>query len=63
MSLTDGPKSSAPGICGLTELRSSLIGTLFSGSLDIVGDIHGEIDALRDLMRVLGYTAFAEVGF
>jgi Calcineurin-like phosphoesterase len=32
-----------------------LIGILFSGPLDIVGDIHGEIDALQDLMRVLGY--------
>lgn len=27
------------------------------GPLDIVGDIHGEIDALRDLMAALGYDA------
>jgi predicted MPP superfamily phosphohydrolase len=28
---------------------------LFPGPIDIVGDIHGEIDALRDLLRHLGY--------
>jgi hypothetical protein len=32
-----------------------LIGELFDGPLDIVGDIHGEIDALRDLLKHLGY--------
>ena len=32
-----------------------LIQSLFSGPLDIVGDVHGEIDALHDLMGVLGY--------
>lgn len=55
--MSTGQNLAHPGRFGLTELRPSLIGTLFSGSLDIVGDIHGEIDALRDLMRVLGYTA------
>ena len=34
-----------------------LIQPLLSGPLDIVGDVHGEIDALRDLMGVLGYRA------
>ena len=34
-----------------------LIQPLFPGPLDIVGDIHGEIDALHDLLRVLGYDA------
>ena len=33
----------------------ALIQSLFSGPLDIVGDVHGEIDALRDLMGVMGY--------
>lgn len=33
----------------------SLIQSLFDGPLDIVGDVHGEIDALRSLMRHLGY--------
>jgi hypothetical protein len=30
---------------------------LFDGPLDIVGDVHGELDALRSLLRALGYTA------
>jgi hypothetical protein len=34
-----------------------LIQPLFDGPIDIVGDIHGEIDALRDLMGQLGYEA------
>lgn len=33
----------------------SLIQPLPAGPLDIVGDIHGEFDALRSLMRHLGY--------
>lgn len=32
-----------------------LIDTLFDGPLDIVGDIHGEIDALEALLKQLGY--------
>ncbi len=32
-----------------------LIGTLFEGPLDVVGDVHGEIDALRDLLKHLGF--------
>ena len=32
-----------------------LVQRLFDGSLDIVGDVHGEIDALQSLMRHLGY--------
>ncbi len=35
--------------------RDSLVQPLFNGPLDIVGDIHGEIDALRSLMHRLGY--------
>ncbi len=35
-------------------------GSLFSGSLDIVGDVHGEIDALSDLIRELGYSETGE---
>ena len=30
---------------------------LQNGALDIVGDIHGEIDAVRNLLKVLGYDA------
>jgi Calcineurin-like phosphoesterase len=36
-------------------LKTALISELFPGPLDIVGDIHGEIDALQDLLRHLGY--------
>lgn len=34
-----------------------LIRPLFDGPLDVVGDIHGEIGALRDLLAHLGYDA------
>ncbi|MEX2173215.1 MAG: metallophosphoesterase [Pirellulaceae bacterium] len=33
----------------------ALIQTLFDGPLDIVGDVHGEIGALRSLLSLLGY--------
>jgi len=33
----------------------SLIQTLFDGPLDIIGDVHAEIDALRSLIQHLGY--------
>lgn len=36
-----------------------LIQSLPSEGVDIVGDVHGEMDALRDLVRVLGYDAEA----
>jgi hypothetical protein len=32
-----------------------LLRPLFDGSLDVIGDIHGELDALRDLLVHLGY--------
>ncbi len=35
----------------------SLIGPLLDGPLDIVGDVHGEVDVLLDLLAVLGYSA------
>jgi len=35
---------------------NSLVRPLFDGPLDIVGDIHGEIDALRNLLDHLGYS-------
>ena len=34
---------------------TQLVQPLFTGPLDIVGDIHGEIDALGDLLGQLGY--------
>lgn len=37
--------------------QNGLIRPLMGGPLDIVGDVHGEIDALRDLLRHLGYGA------
>ena len=36
-------------------MPDSLVQSLFAGPIDIVGDIHGEIDALRDLLGHLGY--------
>ncbi len=38
----------------------SLIGALFEGPIDIVGDIHGEIDALHVLLSHLGYSNVGE---
>ncbi len=37
---------------------SKLIQELFSGPIDIVGDIHGEIEALRQLLKCLGYDQY-----
>ncbi len=37
-----------------------LVRPLFEGPLDVVGDIHGEIDALRALLARLGYNAHGE---
>ncbi len=42
---------------GTLSIMSSLVHPLFDGPLDIVGDIHGEIDALRSLLVALGYAA------
>jgi hypothetical protein len=35
--------------------RGKLVRELFDGPIDIIGDIHGELEALRELMRRLGY--------
>lgn len=35
--------------------KTRLVGQLMEGPLDIVGDVHGEIDALNDLLAALGY--------
>ena len=32
-----------------------LVGAAFEGPVDVVGDVHGEIDGLDDLLHVLGY--------
>lgn len=36
--------------------RVSLVRPLFDGPLDLIGDVHGEIDALQNLLRKLGYS-------
>lgn len=36
-------------------MSQSLVGKLFDGPLDVVGDVHGEIGALLDLLGRLGY--------
>jgi hypothetical protein len=38
-------------------ITNPLVGNLFDGPLDVVGDIHGEIDALESLLNHLGYRA------
>jgi hypothetical protein len=38
-------------------MTAMLVRPLFDGPLDIVGDVHGEIEALLALLRRLGYTA------
>jgi hypothetical protein len=38
-------------------MTAPLVQELVAGPLDIVGDVHGEIDALRSLMSGLGYAA------
>jgi hypothetical protein len=42
---------------GSSLMTNRLIQPLLPGSIDILGDIHGEIDALLSLMSVLGYRA------
>jgi hypothetical protein len=39
----------------LSESGAALTGAAFDGLIDVVGDVHGEIDALEDLLHVLGY--------
>lgn len=41
----------------MTERRAPYLQPLFEGPLDVVGDVHGELDALRALMAALGYDA------
>ena len=38
----------------------ALVAPAFDGPIDVVGDVHGEISALEDLMRVLGYRGRGE---
>jgi len=42
-------------ITATTYPQSALIAELFNGPIDIVGDVHGEIDPLRALLSQLGY--------
>ena len=37
-----------------------MIAALFSGPLDIVGDVHGEFHALQELLSQLGYSLYGE---
>src|SRR3954451_13724531 len=36
---------------------ATLVRPLFDGPIDVVGDVHGEIDALTELRQHLGYDA------
>jgi hypothetical protein len=37
-----------------------LVRELFAGPIDVVGDVHGEIDALLELLAALGYSRYGE---
>jgi hypothetical protein len=39
---------------------AALVGAAFDGPIDVIGDVHGEIGALEDLLRVLGYAGRGE---
>ena len=39
---------------------TALAGAAFDGPIDVVGDVHGEIGALEDLLRALGYRGRGE---
>jgi hypothetical protein len=41
----------------MKPLDRSLVRPLFDGPIDVVGDVHGEIDAVHELLRRLGYDA------
>jgi hypothetical protein len=43
-----------------TPAGPRLVGEAFAGPIDIVGDVHGEIDALERLLDVLGYAGRGE---
>lgn len=51
------PESSRCDMSDFNTTQSRLIGQLFAGPLDIIGDIHGEIEALESLLNHLGYHA------
>jgi hypothetical protein len=40
----------------MTETTTPLVRPLFDGPIDIIGDVHGEIDALLQLLEHLGYS-------
>jgi hypothetical protein len=40
----------------MSPRSAPLVRPLFEGPIDIVGDVHGEIDALKNLLRTLGYS-------
>ena len=37
------------------QISQKIVGSLFEGPIDIIGDVHGEYDALQDLLKHLGY--------
>lgn len=40
--------------------RRSLVQPMFEGPVDIIGDVHGELEALNALLKVLGYSPTGE---
>lgn len=41
-------------------MSTPLLGKVFGGPIDVIGDVHGEIDALRNLITHLGYSRHGE---
>ena len=39
------------------ESRLTLVQTMFEGPVDVIGDVHGEIEPLNELLRHLGYNS------
>jgi hypothetical protein len=59
--LTTSPPPT-PSLAAITGARDpgmipTLVPPLFDGPLDILGDVHGEIDALHSLLQRLGYSS------
>jgi hypothetical protein len=53
--MPDALALTAPGFIGETQGMTPMFAPLPDGPLDVVGDVHGELVALHELMRHLGY--------
>jgi hypothetical protein len=49
------PRVALQRLSGLLAMSDPLVRPLFAGPVDVVADVHGEMDALRALLQHLGY--------